>query len=934
MKKNDLHFSGALYAFSKIRKVIFWVILAFSFVPVLSQVPGSFNYQAVVRDAAGHIVSNQAVGFRFRILAGGATGEVVYEETFSVTTTAAGLINVAVGEGTPVTGSFEDIDWSTGGYFLEVAADVSGGTDYQVLGGGPLKSVPYALYAENVKNRDDADADPQNEIQDLQMEGDTLMITGREDATKIDLSVYRDNPGWEVVGADTLTFPGSVVLGTDEANGGKLVVRGDDVNSDKPLFEVKRKDGQTVFAVYNEGVRVYVGTGDDSKGPARSGFAIGGFDFGKGEAPEYLRVTSDSVRIYLQTADQKGPQRGGFAIGGFDFGKGTGYEFMHVSPDSVRINIGDPGGKGLRGGFAIGGFDFGKGVTRDYFKINDDINVDVVNPSQPRILWYPQKEAFLTGRVLVESSDSVGTNSFASGYESKAVGDYSQALGYRAHAGGGVATAIGRKARADGDLSYAFGDSTLALAAGSYAIGTAAKAVGLKSFALGSSGEYPPTHEKIEAPVAVGDYSYALGMGSQANGIGSFALGLQAVANGKYAFSLGFGTQANGDRSMAIGEGAVTQGWFGLAVGEGAQSLGEGAVAIGQSSKAVGDHSYCFANDGVTNGYFSAAIGANLTTNSPAEVIVGSYNDPSPFPKSSTWKDNDPVFVVGNGRFIFPSTTVKHNALVVLKSGRVGVGISQPQAHLEVEAPPVGSGMEQVLRLSVADAQDSYFDISNITQDDGVFAPMIRGMNGSSAIKPALYFIGQTTGAMDVDADGPPLVVFDARRTDGAVQNRPLFQWSTYNNARMVMLANGYLGLGTNRPDKLLTVNGDARITGDLYYGADTDKYVKPDFVFEKDYDRDYTIAEVEHFIRRNKHLPWMTPSAAEQEGVNLTRMSFEMLESVENMQLQIISLHNKLAAEQQKSKDREAVLTRLLREQQRQIELLTEKVEALEKRR
>jgi hypothetical protein len=643
-----------------------------------------------------------------------------------------------------------------------------------------------------------------------------------------------------------------------------------------------------------------------------------------------MRVTPDSVRIYINNTDAKG-LRGGFAIGGYDFGKGTAYEFMHVSPDSVRINIGDPAGKGPRGGFAIGGFDFGKGESEDYFKINDALQVDVVDPSQPRILWYPQKEAFLTGRVLVESPDSVGTNSFASGFESKAVGDYSQALGYQAHAGGEVATAIGRKAEANGYLSYAFGDSTRALGDGSYAIGTGARATGLKSFALGSVGKNPLNGEPIEAPVATGDYSYALGMGSVSSGAGSFALGLQAQASGAFSFSFGFGTRAEGPRSLAIGDGSVASSWYAVAVGEGAVAEGEGAVAIGQSSKAVGDHSYCFADNGVTNGYNSVAIGTNLTTHSPAEIVVGAYNDPSSFAQSGDWYGEDPVFVVGNGRFIHPSTTIRHNALVVLKNGKIGMGEDIPEAHLEIKADAVDNDQEQLLRLSVTDDPNSFFDISNITKDNGVFAPMFRGVNLTSGIKPALYFIGQTKTDLDDPGNETPMMVFDARREGDSIYNRILFQWSSYGHMKMTMLANGNLGIGTETPDKLLTINGDARITGDLYYGTGDDQYTKADFVFEKGYQRNYSIAEVEHFIRENKHLPWMTAARDEHAGVNITRMNFEMLETVENLQLQIISLHKQLEQERQKNMQKEETLIRLLKEQRKMIDLLSRKVEALQ---
>jgi len=145
----------------------------------------------------------------------------------------------------------------------------------------------------------------------------------------------------------------------------RLNIQGDDIVSDTALFEVKRNDGQTVFAVYNTGVRVFVDA-NESKGP-RGGFAIGGFDFGKGTVQDYLVVTPDSVRVYIDPTDNKG-LRGGFAIGGFDFGKGSNQEYLRVTDDSTRVYVRKPE-KGLRGGFAIGGFDFGKGEADNFLDL-------------------------------------------------------------------------------------------------------------------------------------------------------------------------------------------------------------------------------------------------------------------------------------------------------------------------------------------------------------------------------------------------------------------------------------------------------------------------------------------------------------------------------------------------------------------------------------
>ncbi|MDC0257747.1 DUF1566 domain-containing protein [Crocinitomicaceae bacterium] len=201
------------------------------------QAPEGFKYQAVVRDAGNTILNNQAVGMRMTIQQGSIGGTTVYQETFLPTTNAYGLVNLEIGNGTAVSGDFTTIDWSAGPYFIETAVDVTGGTSYAVMGTSQLMSVPYALHAntaENVTNDlvddadadpnneiqavsfsndtlylsnggqvylgsygvdlvDDADADPNNEIQDLQLLGNILTITNNGTATSIDLSSYLDN---------------------------------------------------------------------------------------------------------------------------------------------------------------------------------------------------------------------------------------------------------------------------------------------------------------------------------------------------------------------------------------------------------------------------------------------------------------------------------------------------------------------------------------------------------------------------------------------------------------------------------------------------------------------------------------------------------------------------------------------------------------------
>ena len=118
----------------------------------LAQAPEGFKYQAVVRDAGNNILTNQAVGMRMTIQQGSIGGTIVYSETFTPTTNVYGLVNLEIGNGTVVSGTFASVDWANGPYYIETAVDITGGTNYSVMGTSQLMSVPYALYAKTSGN--------------------------------------------------------------------------------------------------------------------------------------------------------------------------------------------------------------------------------------------------------------------------------------------------------------------------------------------------------------------------------------------------------------------------------------------------------------------------------------------------------------------------------------------------------------------------------------------------------------------------------------------------------------------------------------------------------------------------------------------------------------------------------------------------------------
>ena len=133
----------------------------------------------MVRDNGGNILKSQNVSLRISILSGSTSGNIVYSETHAKLTNDFGLVNLEIGNGTVVSGSFSNIDWSSNTYFLKLDIDPNGGSTFTNLGTSQLLAVPYALHAKTVENDqvDDADADPSNEFQTISKVGNTITLS-------------------------------------------------------------------------------------------------------------------------------------------------------------------------------------------------------------------------------------------------------------------------------------------------------------------------------------------------------------------------------------------------------------------------------------------------------------------------------------------------------------------------------------------------------------------------------------------------------------------------------------------------------------------------------------------------------------------------------------------------------------------------------------
>ena len=130
----------------------FYAILCLAIVSLTqfqAQAPQGFNYQATVRNSAGELIIKSNVYFKFNVIQGSQTAVPIFTETHYVPTDDLGQVNLVIGKGTPLTGTFLELDWSLGSYYLGIELSINGANNYVAMGTTQLLSVPYALYAEN-----------------------------------------------------------------------------------------------------------------------------------------------------------------------------------------------------------------------------------------------------------------------------------------------------------------------------------------------------------------------------------------------------------------------------------------------------------------------------------------------------------------------------------------------------------------------------------------------------------------------------------------------------------------------------------------------------------------------------------------------------------------------------------------------------------------
>ena len=226
-----------------------------------------------------------------------------------------------------------------------------------------------------------------------------------------------------------------------------------------------------------------------------------------------------------------------------------------------------------------------------------------------------------------------------------------------------------------------------------------------------------------------------------------------------------------------------------------------------------------------------AVVGAIGITGSNGTLYEGSY-------ANSLYLMNE----YGTPLLFGTDSTIK---MTLTAAGRLGIGITQPEAGLHVKG---------------AEYPGSFLFLqSNATKDAG-----LRLYEGTTA-KWHIYNNAGLDGLMISNANG----------------NVPFFAKD----------ANGYVGIGTTSPTHLLSVNGSIRSKEVIVNTGWSD------YVFDDNY-KLMSLKHLEQFINDNRHLPEI-PSAKEVEanGISLGTMDARLLQKIEELTLYIIDLQKQIDA-------------------------------------
>ncbi len=680
----------------------------------------TINYKAVVKDAAGNLATSESFNLNFIILEGTTP---VYEESHGGSTDANGIVILDIGSGTPLLGTFNTIDWSSGTYSLTVVIDLASGTGPVDLGTTEFKSVPYALNAINSSG-----------LQRIELGGGTLNPSGwqLDDGEYLDGGFIIGPGNWAVdmmIHKDLLDSDGSASQGTGASG----------------LYSFGAGEDNAVigdYAVGFGGLNAIEGTGSAVFG--KDNWAFGEYSLVHGSAN---RTMGDYISAFGKNL--KADAFHSFVLGRYNVGVGTASSWVETEPifeigngtdDASRSNaltilkngtitapsltnalIDTAGDKALvtkeYADAQAGAFSTSANVTSnapgdittdDFVFGSTQLAYDGPFGFDSRLFFDKSKGAFRAGSTeSVNSFDgtawddaNVGFGSFAIGNNTTASELFSTAMGQGTTASGRWSTALGLQTKAE-----AWGDTAIGLynvgggnttdfpplpASPLFEIGNGtsnfARSNALSVFYDGTITAPSLTNALIDAAgdkaLVTKEYTDSFGGSGltqiMEGGNTGWRLELDPILDGGTVQTIGEGAidmtihedgpnpfnfvGASGDYSFAANKDNFAEGLYSAAFGFQSYTKGTASFATGLINLAEGSGSFAAGTGSNAFGDNSSAIGIGINVTASSATAVGSYN----------LDDPNAAFMVGNGT----NGITRSNAMIVLKSGKTTVSES------------------------------------------------------------------------------------------------------------------------------------------------------------------------------------------------------------------------------------------------------------------
>ena len=136
--KNTINFN--LRILVQMKKLLIFLLLSVG-------LNAQFNYQALVKHSSGGVISNNQVKIKLSLMYDSSTATPIFIEEHDITIPDDGVVNLSVGVGTVLDGTFSDLDWSRSVFMKE---ELDTGSGYQDMGTRQIASVPVAEFAKSL----------------------------------------------------------------------------------------------------------------------------------------------------------------------------------------------------------------------------------------------------------------------------------------------------------------------------------------------------------------------------------------------------------------------------------------------------------------------------------------------------------------------------------------------------------------------------------------------------------------------------------------------------------------------------------------------------------------------------------------------------------------------------------------------------------------